>query len=358
MHRGVIAPALACLLVLGAAQTQAQAQDDSTAAPTADTKPREPRPALMLPLATKGTLLDVAKAGERLVAVGDHGDIVVSDNGNDWRQVESPVDVMLTRLYFHDAQHGWAVGHDGVILHTEDGGLSWKVQRWVPDKGPLYDVLFLDAQNGLAVGSYASLLHTSDGGQTWTDVSTDIQEPGLHFNAITKLADGTLFIAGERGMMARSADNGATWTMLDSPYKGSMFGALPHGAHGVIAFGLRGNIYITDDVRAVHEIAVKGWDEFDRETVIDPAALAKLGWRHPVNASNESLLRGAALPDGALLTGINGVLVEVSGSQDAVHTVKSTENETLSGLVPVHDDWIAVGARGVRPLKIKTGEPS
>ena len=351
MHKGVIAPALACLLLMSAAQ----AQDDATA-PAGP--PREPRPALMVPLAAKGTLLDIAQAGTRLVAVGDHGDILVSDNGSDWRQVASPVDVMLTRLYFHDALHGWAVGHDGAILHTEDGGLNWSVQRWVPDKGPLYDILFLDAQNGLAVGSYASLLRTSDGGHTWTDVKTDIQEPGLHFNAIVPLADGTLFIAGERGMMARSSDNGVTWTMLDSPYKGSMFGALPWGAHGVITFGLRGNIYITDDVRAAREIAVKGWDEFDRETVIDPAALAKLGWRHLENASNESLLRGAALADGALLTGIDGVLVQVTTGQDTVHTVKSSQNETLSGLLQTHDAWVAVGARGIRPLTIKPGEHS
>ena len=353
MHKGVIGAALLCAIAAGAAL----AQDDASA-PAADAKPREPRPALIVPLAAKNTLLDVAQAGKRLVAVGDHGDIVVSDNDSDWRQVDSPVDVMLTRVYFLDEHHGWAVGHDGVILYTADAGQTWAIQRWVPDKGPLYDILFVDPQNGLAVGSYASLLHTSDGGHTWTDVATDIQEPGLHFNAIVRLADGTLFIAGERGMMARSADGGVTWSMLDSPYKGSMFGALPWGAHGVITFGLRGNIYVCDDVHAAHEIAAKGWDEFDRETVTDPAALAKLGWRHLENPSTESLLRGYATADGALLTGINGVLVQVSAAQNSASLVKSSENETLSGLLPVQDGWMAVGARGVRPLKIKTGEHS
>ncbi|MGH8445872.1 MAG: WD40/YVTN/BNR-like repeat-containing protein, partial [Solimonas sp.] len=303
--------------------------------------------------------LDIARAGERAVAVGDRGDIVVSDNGRDWRQVESPVDAMLTRVFFLDAKRGWAVGHDGAIVHTEDGGLHWAVQHWVPDRGPLYDVLFLDAQKGFAVGSYAVLLRTDDGGKNWNPVEADIRNTGLHFNAITRLADGTLFIAGERGILARSADGGTSWTMLDSPYRGSMFGALPMGEHGVLIYGLRGTIYAADDVRTARTVAVEGWDEFDRETVTDAAAVAAMGWRRIDNPSHESLFRGLPHDGGALLTGVNGVVLNVpAGAAGGVRALANAENESLSGLLLFDGKWLAVGRRGVRPLPIELAGPS
>ncbi len=329
----------------GAARADDPAQDPAQAQ-------RAPRPALMAPLAASAPLLDLARAGRRLVAVGARGNIVVSDDGRDWQQVHSPVDVMLTRVFFLDARRGWAVGYDGAILQTGDGGRHWSVQRWVPDRGPLYDVLFLDAQRGFAVGSYGALLRSDDGGAHWQEIDSPIREPGLHFNAIARLADGTLFIAGERGMLARSADEGASWTMLDSPYRGSMFGVLPSGAHGAMIFGLRGSIYVTDDARAVRSIAVDGWDEFDRETVSDPAALAALGWRHVDSPSHESLFRGIADGDQALLTGVNGVVLQVPADGGPVRALASAENETLSGLQPFDGQWIAVGLRGARALPV------
>ena len=348
MRKGLIAVAATGLVLLGAAR--AGEGSDAAAAP-----PRQPVPALPAPLAAKYMLLDIAQAGGRAVAVGDHGDIVVSDNGGDWRQVDSPVNVMLNRVYFRDANNGWAIGHDGVILHSVDGGGSWALQRWAPGRVALYDILFLDEQNGLVVGGYGTLLHTADGGKTWSPLDADIREPGLHFNAVVRLADGTLFIAGERGMMARSTDGGASWNLLDSPYKGSLFGALPWGPHGVLAFGLRGNIYVADDLRSAKAIPVKGWDEFDRDTTVDPAALAKLGWRHLDNPSQESLLRGAALPEGALLTGIDGVLVQVSAKADDVSLPQSSEHESISGLLRTAAGWQVAGVRGVQLLKLGTG---
>ena len=363
MRRGVLAVGLwvvVSLLAVGAeepASDPGSAAGEASAAAAAEQAPRAPRPALQVPLAPRSTLLDIARAGPRRVAVGIHGDIVVSEDGQQWRQVDSPVDVLLTRVGFRDAVNGWALGYDGAVLATRDGGLSWTLQRWVPDKGPLYDLLFIDDSHGIAVGSYGTLLQTADGGSRWEPLGSDISTPGVHFNAITRLADGTLFIAGERGMMARSTDNGGSWSLLDSPYKGSMFGALPQGDHGVLVFGLRGNIYRSDDVRQARTTAVDGWDEFDRTTATDPA---KLGWRRLDNPSPETLLRGHALPDGgALLTGVNGVLLRVAARGDTVTLLRSEENETLSGLVPEDGKrWTAAGLRGIRPLELPSeGQP-
>ena len=34
----------------------------------------------------------------------------------------------FTDIHFADAKHGWIVGHQGWILHTADGGVSWEKQ--------------------------------------------------------------------------------------------------------------------------------------------------------------------------------------------------------------------------------------
>ncbi len=84
-------------------------------------------------------------------------------------------DARLNDLCFVDAQHGWAVGDRGVILHTDDG------RQWLPQASgvsyPLRAVRFLNEQIGWAAGGFAHpythastgvLLTTRDGGQTWT----------------------------------------------------------------------------------------------------------------------------------------------------------------------------------------------
>src|SRR5690606_22399355 len=79
--------------------------------------------------AAKSPLTAIARAGDRLVAVGQRGHILVSeDAGKSWSQASVPVSSDLVAVSFASASHGWAVGHGGVVLKTEDGGLSWAVQ--------------------------------------------------------------------------------------------------------------------------------------------------------------------------------------------------------------------------------------
>ena len=63
------------------------------------------------PLPARLLLLDGAVAGSRLIVVGERGHILVSsDDGASWKQAEVPTRVMLTAIYMHDAETGWAVG--------------------------------------------------------------------------------------------------------------------------------------------------------------------------------------------------------------------------------------------------------
>ncbi|MES2817647.1 MAG: YCF48-related protein [Pseudomonadota bacterium] len=198
-------------------------------------------------------LLDVTRAGKRLVSVGDRGHILFSDDdGATWQQAKVPTKQLLTAVFFVDEQHGWAVGHDAQILASTDGGASWTQQYQDLEReegAPFLDVWFKDANNGFAVGSYNALFETTDGGKSWLEVSERIDNPdGYHLNAITAVKDGGLFVVGELGLMFRSADWGQTWERVEGPYEGTLFGALGTAeTKTLVVYGLRGNLFRSGD---------------------------------------------------------------------------------------------------------------
>ena len=331
------------------AATLSVAQDEAPPA-----APAKPRPALIAPLAQSSILLGLAQAGQRLVAVGQRGHILLSDDGKQWRQVAVPANAMLNRVRFRDDKTGWAVGHDATILGTTDGGQTWTLQHFSGGGRALYDVIFLDDRHLVAIGGYGSYFASADG-KTWEARSFPVTELGQHLNAAIRLADGTLLLAGERGLLARSKDGGETWALLASPYTGSFFGVLPAGAKGALVYGLRGNIYVADDAGACPTMEPADYDPFTRETVTDPAALATLGWRHVAAPTTEGLFGGAADGAGAVLVGVNGVLLRVDPAQDRAAMIAAPARETLNDILRHDERWLAVGRRGVQDLGPLTG---
>ncbi len=292
--------------------------------PKVEVKPRAAEP---MPLTAKSLLLDVVHTGERYVAVGDRGGIVVSTDGQKWEQMKVPVRAALTAVYFADAQHGWAVGHDATIVATTDGGKTWALQNFQPDlEKPLLDVLFLDGSRGFAVGAYGLFLQTTDAGASWTELDApSIREEEVHFNALTRLGDGSLFIAGESGMLAVSADEGKTWTKLTSPYDSSYFGALPVGDKGALVYGLRGNVYLAQDLRA------NKWTKLETHSVA-------------------SMFGGTVLPGGELaMVGLNGVIF-IADASGTVRSLQTPTGTPLAAAIPVDGGLLAVGESGVQTL--------
>ena len=311
-----------CVLLLASAA--ALAQD----APAPNAKDLQPRPAEIAPLAAKSLLLAITRADGRYVAVGDRGVIVASADGKAWEQTPSPVHAALTTVAFADAQQGWAAGHDAAILHTADGGKTWQLQNFQPELNkPVLALLALDAQRAFAVGAYGLFLSTADGGKTWAQLDAPaLLEDGLHLNSIIRLGNGELFVAGETGLVAVSAD-GAAWKRLKLPYEGSLFGALPRGDKGALVFGLRGNVLWTDDVRAGK------WTRVETGTV-------------------QSMFAGAMLPGGeAALVGADGeiLLVAPKGGVRKMrgHDERQLGSGTLAGVLVQDGNLLAVGENGV-----------
>ncbi|MEG9861723.1 MAG: YCF48-related protein [Parvularculales bacterium] len=214
----------------------------------------QPQPtghALQSDLATRTLLLDAARSGDRLVAVGEHGHVVYSDdNGKTWTQASSvPTQVTLTSVTFPGGQTGYAAGHDTTILKTVDGGDTWTLLHNSPSSdAPVLTLYFEDENNGLAMGAFSLVLETKDGGRTWTERSlTGDPYDDLHLNGAFGARDGSIYVAAEFGTVYKSSDGGATFQTIQTPYEGSFWGGMGLPDGGVLVHGMRGNAYRTDD---------------------------------------------------------------------------------------------------------------
>jgi len=198
-------------------------------------------------------LLDGAYAGSDLVVVGERGTILrSSDHAATWERVAAPSRATLTAVSFAPAppptpvRHGWSVGHDATILGTGDAGRTW-ARQWQGEnlQDSFLDVLALDERRVIAVGAYGLYCSTGDGGRTWTRHRLSADD--FHFNRVTRGPGGTLYLAGERGTLLRSVDDGQTWNPIRTSYEGSFYGIMPLDRRTLIAYGLRGHIYRSVD---------------------------------------------------------------------------------------------------------------
>lgn len=325
-------------------------------------------------------LLDVTRAGARLVAVGEFGLILWSDDeGRRWRQARVPTSAMLTTVTFADAAHGWAAGHDGVILASADGGRTWvrqfdgrqanaqmlaaarvqleavrdrkgtdEASRRVRDQAqdrladaeaaidagpsrPLLGLHFTDTAHGYAVGSFGQLFQTVDGGSHWAYIGDRLPNgEGLHLNAISQSAQGTLYIAAEAGTVFRSTDAGRNWTRSSVDYAGHLFGVLPLAAQTVLAYGFGGHLFRSIDGGST--------------------------WQPLASPASKSVVQGVELADGGIvLVAEDGQMMQSrdgGGRFDALplrSPLKKTSGLALANAGP---GVIAVGLGGVAGLDL------
>ncbi|MCB1589875.1 MAG: hypothetical protein KDI56_13300 [Xanthomonadales bacterium] len=316
---------------------------------------RATRPALLAPLASESLLLDITAANDRAIVVGERGHILVSESRSDWRQVPSPTQSLLTAV---DAvgNQVWAVGHDQMILHSADGGLTWEMQHHdIASDGPLLDVLFLDDQRGFAIGAYGQFLSTSDGGSTWqielisdrskepvadesesdgadeseeedswlvsTDMGEEFGDP--HLNAMVRTESGLMILA-EAGSAYRSTDDGGSWLKLSLPYEGSMFGAVALDDGAILAFGLRGNVFRTADLG-------DNWAALDSGT-------------------ESSLFGGYALKGGrAILVGAGGTVALAPAGAEQLRLLSFPEGGSMTAVLAISDvQFVIAGENGIQ----------
>ncbi len=288
-----------------------------------------PPSAERLPLAAKSLLLDITRTAEgRYVAVGERGHVVHSGDGREWSQAESvPTRSTLTTVTSQGPDL-WAGGHDTAILHSEDGGVTWDLVYYDPDRAqPVMDIHFVDSQTGYVIGAYGLMMKTVDGGETWDEFEVSLD--GWHLNGIIDLGDGFLVITGEKGFSYLSEDAGETWETIEMPYPGSMFGAVQAG-DCIVVHGLRGNVQRSCD-------GGQSWEEIPTPT--------------------ESSLAGGAYRDGeTLLVGNSGQVVLI-GADGAVSAEKHPSGVDFAAALPLENgQWLLVGESGTHVHPAVDGE--
>lgn len=316
-------------------------------------------PAIQSPIAAASPLIGVTGAGSRLVAVGLRGHILFSDNqGKTWQQARVPVSSDLTAVHFPTPLLGWAVGHDGVVLHSTDGGRSWvkqidgrqvnrlltayyqerakagdaamakvvdEVKRLTepgPDQ-PFLDVWFENEHTGYIVGAFNLILTTRDGGRNWQPLMELTDNPNwLHLYAVRGIGNA-LYIVGEQGLVMRREPNGARFAAIPTPYQGTFFGITGTPAT-LVAFGLRGTALSSSDQG-------RSWKKID--TVISAGFTA-----------------GSVLPDGRIVLVSQGGQMLISDPKaQTFSTVEIKQPMPFFGVTPASPTGVAlVGARGVR----------
>jgi len=107
----------------------------------------------------------------------------------------------LNAVTFVDANNGWTVGEFGLVLHTDDGGETWKRQR-SNVSFLLFAIRAIDQRRLVAVGSDGICIETDDGGLKWRAVNTGVSE---HFLDIAQVK-GTRYLVGENGLIMVQED--------------------------------------------------------------------------------------------------------------------------------------------------------
>ncbi|MDB5981410.1 MAG: glycosyl hydrolase [Pseudomonas sp.] len=294
---------------------------------------REPAPTVDLRL--PAPVLAVARAGDALVSVGLHGLIERSvDAGQTWQQMPSPVATDLVQVRFRDAFNGWAVGHDAVVLHSRDGGLTWKTQLdgrslltllhgfYGPraDKGdesaagmlkevtlalstsatadvlsaPFLDVLFDAKGQGFVVGAFGAILHSTDDGKTWEPwTERSDNDRRMHLYGLAEDA-GVFYVSGEQGLLMRLDPQGQHFVQVTTPYAGTLFGVNAK-TDLLLVYGLRGNLFASRDSGQTWQKVETGMDSSLVSTVDQGGTTILVAQGGQIAALDRSTLQVTAL---------------------------------------------------------------
>jgi photosystem II stability/assembly factor-like uncharacterized protein len=178
------------------------------------------------------------------------------DGGKTWNVQFKDEDFILKSISFCDPLNGWAVGEYGFIYHTKDGGATWKKEAGFFDISEktgevvagifLFDVVAVDPLTAWAVGIDGYVTRTVDGGKTWKEVKTGA--PKAQLFCVTSNRAETILIGGNSTFLI-STDSGKTWKSpsCEPPITyGWLYGLARRGAADFVAVGWEGSLYFSD----------------------------------------------------------------------------------------------------------------
>jgi len=150
------------------------------------------------------TLYDIDGIDQnKLAIVGDRSAFLyTTDGGLNWTVATHDLvgETKISDLFFLDANHGWAVGNDGVILFSANAGATW-AKKNTPTSLDLSGVGFKNETTGWVTGEDGFIFETTDAGVNWTQVATGLTEKDMKSIAVTE--DDKVFVCGYGGVIIR-----------------------------------------------------------------------------------------------------------------------------------------------------------
>ncbi|MGJ8668901.1 MAG: WD40/YVTN/BNR-like repeat-containing protein [Oceanococcus sp.] len=309
---------------------------------------------------------DITQVGQRLIAVGEQGEILFADAPQGpWQSatVNQQRRSNLTRVLSVSEEVALAVGHDGWILRSTDAGENWQEVLFDAEKAePLLGISGPYDGRIFAYGAFGQIQISSDAGKTWqrhalvkeeleveaqddaaagsSDPFSDNYDPFAsfgsgggggfddfstrHINGITRASDGSFWLVGERGLIAQSTNNAETWTKFETGYSGSFYGVLQTKGGRIMAHGMRGNIYSSPD---------KGetWQKSDAGTA-------------------QSLFGGLVQENGDIyLAGGSNAILKSSNGGRSFSNISEKKAKALTDIVVLAEGkWLTAGEAGIR----------
>lgn len=177
------------------------------------------------------------------------------DGGETWTVQFEREDIILQDISFCDEQNGWAVGEYGYIYHTADGGMTWEQQAGIFDISDetgeivggnyLFGVFAVDPGTAWAVGIDGYVIRTLDGGKTWERAGKGI--PKTHLFSVAAHRNGSVVISGRSSLLV-STDGGNSFKPASTtpPISyGWLFGLGPRGDGRYAAVGKSLWVYLS-----------------------------------------------------------------------------------------------------------------
>ena len=178
---------------------------------------------------------------------GSGGKILAVDNQGRVRPMASATQQTLQDIAIWDGGRGVAVGNEGAVLITSNGGQSWSAVDGVPRSAVANKLTRVrvgaDGQ-AVATGEMGALLFSKDYGATWSRLR---DEEDVAWNDVALLPGGGLVVVGEFGRILVSPDGGGTWHTPKVPVESSLMSVVFRNATDGVAVGLEGVVLTTRD---------------------------------------------------------------------------------------------------------------
>jgi photosystem II stability/assembly factor-like uncharacterized protein len=310
-------------------------------------------------------LINITRAGSRLVAVGAQGAIVYSDdNGQTWHQSLVPTSETLTSVGFSTPKIGWAGGGQGIVLRSVDSGVSWQKQidgshilplmnataatfaASDPDSDaakvavrragifasdgadkPFLTITPLSPESVLVFGAYRMTIETTDEGKTWSDWSLHVGDPISHAIYDSVQVGPSIYLVGEDGVVLSSVDGGNNFGMLSGIPDGStLFGIVHTKDDALVTFGVAGEVFRSTDQGK--------------------------SWSRSVISASPDLTAGITLDSGSVVVVSEGGKIYLSKDNGKTfNQLDINVGMALFGIIQAaNGDVVLVGSGGVRVL--------